>query len=379
MVKNVIGEKERKGLLSRSNYTEKISKYLKQKNVLFIVGPKEVGKTSILKSYNEDSIYFDLSTISISPERFAVEYIAQICYSHFGGSPLDVQKFKDIEYLQTLDLDYSTKKLLAVIENELQKIKPNQELLLRSALNFPKTFFESTGKEFVFILDNFEHFLGFKNFLALSKCISIFFEEIAVQKIKYLLSSSVSTMMLKALEGKVEHYAIELFTIEETKWLVKSVLGTADDRLVKEVQKLTGGIPLLIDALCKRYGDSNYDKKSLEKAFVNELLDKDSPTYHHFETLLSESLNRARGASLLKTIMHVLAYEDELRLTEVARLIYKSGPVTKSLLERLMEVDLVKKEKAFFSFNDKQLKQWCALRFANIVFSEDNVDLSVLK
>ena len=79
--------------------------------------------------------------------------------------------------------------------------------------------------------------------------------------------------------------------------------------------------------------------------------------------------NRARGQTLLKTILKVVANE-ELRLSEIAKKIYRSAPVTKSILERLMEVDVIYKKDNKFYFSDNVLRIWLKLTSQGYEFDD---------
>ena len=54
----------------------------------------------------------------------------------------------------------------------------------------------------------------------------------------------------------------------------------------------------------------------------------------------------------------------------MARKIYRSSPVTKSLLERLVEVDMVVKNGNTYKITDPVLERWCRFMFANIEFDK---------
>ncbi|MFQ5475105.1 MAG: hypothetical protein ACE5DM_04680, partial [Candidatus Nanoarchaeia archaeon] len=81
------------------------------------------------------------------------------------------------------------------------------------------------------------------------------------------------------------------------------------------------------------------------------------------------------GATLLKNILKVLSRNPPMRLTHIAKKIYRSSPVTKSLLERLMEVDLVKKDEKLFTFISPVLRLWCKMYFLNITEEEAKDEL----
>ena len=63
---------------------------------------------------------------------------------------------------------------------------------------------------------------------------------------------------------------------------------------------------------------------------------------------------------MLKTVLRVIANE-ELRLTDISKKIYRSAPVTKSILERLMQTDVIHKKDNKFYFTDNTLRIWLKL------------------
>ena len=54
--------------------------------------------------------------------------------------------------------------------------------------------------------------------------------------------------------------------------------------------------------------------------------------------------------------------------TEISKKIYRSAPVTKSLLERMMQVDLIVKVDNKYNFSNPILKQWLKLVFLGVEF-----------
>ena len=71
-----------------------------------------------------------------------------------------------------------------------------------------------------------------------------------------------------------------------------------------------------------------------------------------------------------KIILKVIASEKELRLSEIARKIYRSAPVTKSLLERLISADIIYRKDNRFYFYDTILKLWLKLTSQGYEFDE---------
>ena len=91
---------------------------------------------------------------------------------------------------------------------------------------------------------------------------------------------------------------------------------------------------------------------------------------------LSDALSRARGQTLLKSVVVAVASRQQSRLTEIAKLIYRSAPVTKSLLERLLSVGLILKQGNMFSIADPVLRLY--IKYASIMADTTVLDDSVL-
>lgn len=72
-------------------------------------------------------------------------------------------------------------------------------------------------------------------------------------------------------------------------------------------------------------------------------------------------LGRARGYGALKAILHVLADEEPLTLTGIARRLGRTAGSTKDYLLWLDDVDLVQVEQKRYSFGDPLLRLWVRL------------------
>ena len=72
-------------------------------------------------------------------------------------------------------------------------------------------------------------------------------------------------------------------------------------------------------------------------------------------------LGRARGYGALKAILHVLADEEPLTLTGIARRLGRTAGSTKDYLLWLEDVDLVQVERKRYSFGDPLLRLWVRL------------------
>lgn len=372
-------EKASKLFTGRNSYIEQIEKVLTKNNIVALLANSGFGHTTLLKQISKKigAFYLDLNRLNISPENFAVDLIGSVCYLNFAKNQSTMEDYNTIEKLKQLKLDKNCRDILNKVDNELQKIKPDQELLLKSAFAFPEELAAETDKKFTIILNNFNELLKLNNFLQIKDAPSIFFNSIEKNKHSSFIIASASVFSMKKVLKQLLPNIIEMssFSFKETKKLFEKISGNTDDRIIKEVHTLSAGIPPIIKDMARRFKDEKISNtqeniKLVKYILCSELATTSSRSYFYCSKLFSDSLSRARGESLLKTIIKTMSNNQPLRLTEVARRIYRSSPVTKSLLERLVEVDMITKTDNTFDFTNPVLKQWCKLMFSNIEFDE---------
>ena len=372
-----ISDKERKLFSGRENYLKILKK--PNKNTI-ILSQNGFGKTTILKKISLDNqyIYLDLKKTSISPENFSIEYIGTICQEILEKNPTNTQQYLDPEFLKKIDLKES-KEAINIILNELEKIKPNQQLLVKTASKFPELLAKEKNRKITIIIDNFEELLALNNYSQIKTITDTFLDIINVQETKYILSSSAINLSKKVLKNhkEIEIIFLEPFSLDETSQLITKLCNKIDNRTIEKIHKLSNGIPTIIKAICQDYLKSktksniNYELKIIDNLFLKQILHKNSQTYPLLHSTFKDCLSKARGATLLKIILKVMSKNSRLKLSEIARLIYRSPPITKSLLERLIEVDIITKKEDTFVFTNPVLKQWCSYYFNNIEFDEE--------
>ena len=356
---------DRKEVEVRKNYLDILDRNLTSfkkgagKNIA-ILGSRKSGKTLIVKEHLKNvkdvvPIYIDFEKISLNPENFSVEFIGNIIFHYLRKNFYEYKNFLKLENLLKTEKELNSKNsfvLIKTIENELLKIKPDQKLLVQTAFNFVQTLAKDTNKQFLVVLDNFENVFDLNNFLQIKDVLSMI--NLDAENIKYIVTSSAIKQSLLALKN-FECYEIKNLERKESIELSESIIGK-NDKANEEIFKLSGGHPLINILISKKYNDI----RDVKKSFLIELLQKDNLLYDYCNDTFNYYYNRARGQTLLKTILKVIANE-ELRLSEIARRIYRSAPVTKSILERLIEVDVIYKKDNKFYFTDNVLRLWLKL------------------
>jgi len=362
---------------SRKHYLEILSS---KRNVL-LIGPYKAGKTLLLREFldmseiathtlpastrgkraisehtqehaprfsgavldkNKNAVYIDFAKISLNPENFAAEFVCKA-----AGE-------KSLEELYNKRDDFKGG-FIEKISNELQKIKPDQRMLVEWAFCFAN----SLGR-IELLIDNFEEFLGLNNYSQIKDAMSLFFS-LKLPEIRFVLASCADIESI--FSG--HNYLIErisAFDKKETKELAAKIIGRAGDDVFDEIFELSKGYPYYIYAICSRYKET----KNAKEAYEKEAFSENGLIYNACRFEFFDSLSRARGQTLLKTVLKVLSENGALRLNEISRKIYRSSPVTQSLLLRLISVGLISKDNRRYTFTNLVLKEW-----ARHYFSED--------
>ena len=369
----------KEALVKREYYLDLLDRNLSSfrkgaaKNIA-ILGPRKCGKTTILKEHLKNvkdavPVYVDLERISLNPENFSIELIGNVVFNFLKKPIGEYKKFLLLGHLLKIEGELKSKNAFSLIknvENELLKIKPDQKLLVESAFKFGETLAKDNNKKLLIVLDNFENLLDLNNFSQIKDVFSVV--NWGAENVNYIVASSAVKQSLSLLKN-FECYEIKNLEKNEASGLVKSIIEKPEQKTIDEVFSLSKGHPLITALVSKKYKEV----KDVRKAFLIELLQKNNLVYDYCSESLDYYYSRARGQTLLKTILKVIANE-ELRLSEIAKRIYRSAPVTKSIIERLIDVDIIYKKDGKFYFTDDVLRLWVKLTSHGYEFDDSPDD-----
>ncbi len=403
--------------------------------------------------------YLDFERMAMTPEQFAIEYVGTFCYltmnnfedsstfttQHYAythQSPL-FTKYMDISFLLNLNLPESLHETIAAIQNELEKITPDQKKLLSLAFEFPKKITEVTHKRIVMIVDNFEHLFSLNNYKKLNPVERLFEKHlqnsfcIILSEQEYTIKQQMSKFQIEQLpplnQAETFEFSKTAFTTSKTNQNI--IQKEENDNFVRMFSPLiyhfTQGNPLfiksLVDDCVNTYTTllSLTSKKSFKKtieqlqktdefktlaqtlslyipygenitndeqflfrylisvlSLLNSITNTEGKLHLFYQTYLEKQLETARGKTLLHSILKVLTEKEgailsqksshsptgleeltRLRLSDIARQIYRSPPVTKNLLVRLIEVNLINHANNTYFIQNKLLRRWLYLHF----------------
>lgn len=389
MPKKELLSKEKSLYCPRQRYLDLLKRNRDEHKHTLLLAPKGFGKSMLIRALSaaerkekqksdQAFVYLDLARVSISPENFAQEFIGSVACALEHANNNDARAYQDLDFLSQQTYSAEVKEILGSIRNEFQKIKPDQRLILTQAFAFAEQVAKDQKQNVVIALDDAEELLGFNNYPQIRDSAQLFRDTASrSSNVTYVLVSSSVTVMRQQFSLGMEIVTLEALSQEESRELAEKILGKMDQRVAAQLHQWCAGIPIVVVALARKLRASGTNVKDVSSVstvkdiFAREIATADSPIYRYAKGEFLSALNRARGASLLKSIVQVVALHDHLRLTEIARKIYRSGPVTKSLLDRLGEVDLIKKKDATFEFSNPVVRDWCKVWFGSLELSPD--------
>jgi energy-coupling factor transporter ATP-binding protein EcfA2 len=134
----------------------------------------------------------------------------------------------------------------------------------------------------------------------------------------------------------------------------------------------TGGLPVHLAPLIERLGKGD----ELTTALVAEI-GCDGRLEAECRATLGQLLHRARGYGACKAVLHVLAQEEGLRLSEVARRLERTPGSARDYLRWLEEVDLIAARDKRFYFVDPVLRLWLRLYGQGALPSRSDIEAEV--
>jgi len=373
-----------------------------------LFGLRRIGKTLLLKEFiarllerdaNVVPIYIDLSEVCSSPEHFATAYIGLTAYWFLSrGEALPLPYFDPHAlYGQVASAgEPILEETVRHLNQELGKAKPNRPLLLELAFGLPAHLAHERGIHFVVILDEFQEIRTLENIPDTRNVVGLFRAHLQHEGgVAYFLAGSAIT----ALSDLVADYRSPLFVqlvqlplggfdLEGTVALVAKWLPEAADDpfLTEEIYALTQGHPFYITALCQRMrayhdtADRPLTPQLAREAFVVETLTPRGAIYELCRYVHDVALHRATGYASIKSVLHVLAAEEGLSASDVARRLKVTPGTARNYLRWLLEVDLVIERQKHYYFRDPVLRYWMAMvtRGIEVTPATPPVDLMAL-
>ena len=360
-----------------------------------VFGLRRIGKTLLLKELMARTlqpqavssetgeivpVYMDFSEICANPEQFATAYIGWMAYWTLTRGQTSPWAFSDLSTLQVEVLQAQDRVLSETIQRlaqELQKAKPDRHFLIELAFGLPARLAQARGVRFLLILDEFQEIRALENYPDLRNVVGVFRSHLQHQGVvAYFLCGSAIT----ALSEMVADYrsplfvqfiqlVLEGFSAEATAALTAQWLPGASEIpfVQEEIFNLTRGHPFYVTALCQRVrlaqdvADRPLTAELVREAFVMETLAPHGAIYELCRYVHDVALYRASGYASIKAVLHILAAEEGLTASEVARRLKVTPGTARNYLRWLLEVDLLIEHQKSYYFRDPVLRYWIAM------------------
>lgn len=348
-----------------------------------LFGLRRIGKTLLaqeqVKRLRETSevtpVYLDMQALCTSPESFAQRYIGLTSYWVFAGGRGPADSYLTADRL--LETEAATippvAQTLGSLIREQQKNKADQSLLIQLALDFPGALAQALNRPIMCFLDEFPELATLSNFPRVGDPIRQFRASLQQQShVAYVITGSAVTVMERLVRDHesplfLQFRTLELqpFTPEDTVSLVERLFPGLSPKIHATIYTYTFGHPFYVTALTNRLRqlvshDPDVEVEEVERAFILETLSRQGQIYGYCRYLYDISLQKARGYGLLKALLQVLAEEDGLKLSEIARRLHRQPPAVREYLRWLAEVDLIVENDKLYYYRDPLLRFWVA-------------------
>jgi len=375
----------RKAVLKQLNYNiEQIESGGTGEDIV-LIGLRKIGKTLVLKEFMHRlleskrhcvPVYLDLEGLGLEPRNFALTYVGYVLHwfnTRGTVMPLGIGEREQI-YSELATI--GDRELIDHV-NKMSYL--DDEKIIHAALSFPELLASRTGTEMIIIVDEFQKITEISRDI-----IPLFRSVLQTQGRTHYVAAGSAVHTLEKIFKEPEsplflHFSIipvKPFTRDDTRQLVKKVLGTVPDTISNRIFQLSFGHPFYVSVIteklnrfCKMDG-LPLTPELVDQAFFTETLNPDGKIYNICAYIFKESFSDIRKESIYRTILKCLAKTGHGSATGIARKIYMDTAVVGVYLNRLLHTDLVYKKGSEYFFKDSVLRCWMLYTFEGVVLDD---------
>jgi hypothetical protein len=133
--------------------------------------------------------------------------------------------------------------------------------------------------------------------------------------------------------------------------------------------ELTSGHPFYIELLANAAHEAALidgiplTEENVQKILLLHLVNERSTLSFHLRYLYEDALGRARGSTILRGILKILAKDAPLTITEIANRMSKKVGLVQAGLTELLNVDLIERKDKAYGISDPLLRWWIYFKF----------------
>lgn len=398
---NIYSQSRLKLFTDRKNSIKQIDMCFKGSGKhLSFKGLRKIGKSELAKYYiathpEQRLAYVDLENLSMTVELFPLEYVGTICFWYFNKGIGFVEEFHDpFTVMKKINDPLVTSTMTSILQ-ELEKKDPNHKLMMEYALNFPEQLSSRDGTNFGLFIDEFQLFLELSGKFDIIRLLRSIIQN--QQTTRYVALGSWMTkldeLFADAASPLFLHFTLESlpnFSRDDSfEFLIKYFNQfeiTLTKELLEEMYKLCKGHPMYLRSLADRLLLLNstgiaIDDKGVKMAFLTEIASMNGMINRHCNYILNISLIKSRAYATLKTIIHILAKEDEggLTLSQISEKIKRKPSIVLKHLNRLLATDLLIRIDDNYCFADPVMKQYVEIEELGLDLSLSNTSIGQIR
>ena len=368
----------------RENELAQLERHLlgKRPADLHLSGLRRIGKSMLIKEfirrYVGDStvlpVYINMEELSETPEDFAVKFIGWQLYWLYGkGETLP------LPYLQLSSLifqvqDQGLREALQPLVRELERARPDRQRLLQEAFAFPALIAQITGRRVLLFLDEFQEIASLANFnqaknvLKLLRAAKDRANNVALCICGSIISEmdAITRESQSPLFGQFSHVALYPYSRAESENLIRKFIPELDNRLAGLLHHYSAGSPFYLVQLLRRlnlFADRGevLTENLVKRSFVAETLSPGGLIHAYCTYLYNISLQRAKGYGVLRTILDIIATNDDpMTQSELARQMRMTQGAVRTNLKELEHIGLLHERDRRYYYTDAILRYWVA-------------------
>lgn len=374
----------------RKIFTNRVSEldyleYLKKELIadrpfnLAIMGLRRTGKSVLIKEFmlrNEkdkevEMVYMNIQLMTTNVYDFAIRYLGSVNYW------VSARNRNYMDYLTKSALLTKSPEIgelkdhLRKVYDELEKSRPNKAYILDLTFSYPQLLSRSTNKKLIIFLDEFQDIIALNKQKDVGNILNIFRDQFTRDDTAYVLAGSLTSVIediisnsKSPLFAQAEKMYLKFFTSAGTKELTDKLLRIENPRIHGMIYKYSSGHPFYVHHILKRMRmlhelqNLDIDEHLAKEAFIIETLSKEGKIYDLCNYIYRISLERGRYYTALKSILNILAKEEALNQSQIARKLKISQGASKEYLNELMKLDLVIVDEHKYYFRDPVFKYW---------------------